>query len=252
MLRRAARRGGCGRVRGQGRYCCRCRCRYCYGYCYRSHCGCGPPVGSDPTVPEGRLSHGGGWDIQARCEMRDAREREPAGAARRRPNEIHGRRWATRWRSGGPGMRLPSRLDLRSAGGRKACRDRDRLPGSWQRALLSGPQKDLGKLVAPVQSSSTASATASGAAMPAKLWPPISDLWPGQHHSTASVSWFGRGGDLVQLADRLWSGASSSAWRGEEGVRSISAKERGHGMPGRPSTRCCPSPLARGWVFQPA
>ena len=73
MLRRAARRGGCGRVRGQGRYCC--CCRYCYGYCYRSHCGCGTPVGSDPTVPEGRLSHGGGWDIQARCEMRE-RERE--------------------------------------------------------------------------------------------------------------------------------------------------------------------------------
>ena len=86
MLRREARRGEGGRVRGQGRYCC--CCRYCYGYCYRSHCGCGPPVGSDPTVPEGRLSHGGGWDIQARCEMRDAREREPAGAARRRRDEI--------------------------------------------------------------------------------------------------------------------------------------------------------------------
>ena len=190
--------------------------------------------------------------------MRDARWLGESRQVRceRRRNEIKGRVWAGRWRPGDPGMRLPSRLDLRSAGGRKACRNRDRLPGSWQRALLSGLQKDFTKLVAPVQSSPAALAAPSGAAMPARHQVATSDFQVCQPPSTASVSWFGRGGDLVQLAERLEARlearASSSAWRGEEGVRSISAKERGHGMPGRPSTRCCPSPLARGWVFQPA
>ena len=80
------------------------------------------------------------------------------------------------YRPSDPGMRLRSRLDLETAGEQKACGSRDRLPGSWQRALLSGPQKDLGKLVAPVESSSTALAAASGAAMPAKHQWAIADF----------------------------------------------------------------------------
>ena len=91
-------------------------------------------------------------------EMRDARcerEREPAGAARRRRNEIHGRRSAARWRSGGPGMRLWRRLERLCAGGSKACRHRHRLPGggcrlSWDvGALSSGPER---KALGPQQS----------------------------------------------------------------------------------------------------
>ena len=86
MLRREARRGKGGWVwvGREGRYCC--CCRYCY--CYRSHCGCGPPGGFEPPAPEGRLSRGGGWEIQARCEMRDARQ---CGVLRRASPTLRGR-----------------------------------------------------------------------------------------------------------------------------------------------------------------
>ena len=85
-------------------------------------------------------------------EMRDARWLGESRQVRceRRRNEIKGRVWAGRWRPGDPGMRLPSRLDLRSAGGRKACRDRDRLPGGGCRLSRGGERVELTPAIAPV------------------------------------------------------------------------------------------------------
>ena len=161
------------------------------------------PAGSNRLTPKGALQWraGGRWKRDARVarwgRVRGGRRSTAA------PRRDKGGRGAARYRPSDPGMRLRSRVDLETAGEQEACGARDRLPGSWQRALLSGPQKDFGKLVAPVESSSTALAAASGASMPAKHQSPTSDFQSSQPHSTAGVSWFGRGGDLVQLAERL-------------------------------------------------
>ena len=200
------------------------------------------PTRRDRTASPRRVPSNGGR-VGDGSEMRVARWVRVRGGRRSTaaPRRDKGGRGAARYRPSDPGMRLRSRVDLETAGEQKACGSRDRLPGSWQRALLSGLQKDLEQLVAPVHSSSTALAAASGAAMPAKHGCVTSDFGCCQAHSTASVSWFGRGGDLVQLAERLEVRASSSAWRRAGGVRSASAKEREHDVPDRPSPGCWPS-----------
>ena len=83
MLRRAARRGGCGQVRGQGHYCCCYRCCYCY----RSHCvAAAHPTALNRLSPKGASPEeaGGRYKRDARCEMR---ERERAGRCRSKAAE---------------------------------------------------------------------------------------------------------------------------------------------------------------------
>lgn len=198
------------------------------------------PAGSNRLAPKDALQRraGGRWKRDASREM--GAGGEPAAAARRHRDEIKagegrpGTGRATRecaseagstWRPRASPRRAVTGIVCPEVGSARSCRV---------------PRKILDREERCMDRSSTAPATANGAAMPAKHQAPISDLQAGQPHSTASVGWSGRRGDLVQLPERLSARASSSAWRRAVGVRAASAKEREHDMPDRPSPSCCP------------